>query len=188
MPLKLVTPPAEEPVSLEEAKSHLRLEGVDDDAYVAVLIAAARRRCEAYQSRAYITQTWDLYLDGFPAGDIRIPIAPLESVVSVKYKDTAGSMQTLDPSCYVVDTASEPGRISPACGQSWPSTYGEINAVEIRFVAGYGAAADVPEHIRQAILMTVGDLYEHRGGEEGVDRDIERAVEALLWPDRIVPV
>jgi uncharacterized phiE125 gp8 family phage protein len=181
---KLIEPPDEEPINLQEARAHLRLESGEDD-YVAGLIAAARRYCEAFQNRAYVTQTWDLFLNAFPSGCIKVPLPPLQSVASIKYKDSAGVLQTLESSGYLVDAFSEPGLICYAYGKSWPTNYPEINSVQIRFVAGYGAAADVPPEIKQSILLKVADLYEHRGGDEGIDRNISEAIESLLWLDRV---
>lgn len=184
MPLKLVTSPAEEPVSLQEARAHLRLESGEDD-YLTNLIAAARRHCESFQGRAYVTQTWDLYLNAFPAGCIQVPLPPLQSVIFIKYKDSSGVLQTLDLSGYIVDPYSEPGLIFYSYGNSWPDTYPEANSVQIQFVAGYGSASDVPPEVKQAILLKLADLYEHRGGDEGMDKEINGAVESLLWPERV---
>jgi uncharacterized phiE125 gp8 family phage protein len=182
--LRLASFPAEEPVTLQEARAHLRLESGEDD-YLSGLIAAARRHCESFQGRAYVTQTWDFYLDSFPGGCIKVSLPPLQSVTFVKYKDGSGVLQTMDPSEYVVDAFSEPGLIFCAYGKSWPSTYPEVNAVQVRFVAGYGAAVDIPPEVKQAILLKVADLYEHRGGDEGIDKNINDAIESLLWPDRV---
>jgi uncharacterized phiE125 gp8 family phage protein len=184
MPFKLVAPPIEEPITLEVAKAHLRLDD-DEDEYVVGLIIASRRHCEGFQSRAYITQTWDLYLDAFPTGCLKVPHPPLQTVTFIKFKDSSGFIQTLASSEYAVDTFSEPGLICSGYGKSWPATYPELNAVQIRFEAGYGTAADVPQEIKQAILLKVADLYEHRGGDEGIDKAIAEAVESLLWPDRV---
>jgi uncharacterized phiE125 gp8 family phage protein len=181
---KLITPPGEEPVTLQEAREHLRLESGEDQ-YLTDLITAARRHCESFQGRAYVTQTWELYLNAFPGGCIKVPLPPLQEITFIKYKDSAGNLQTLDPSQYVVDAFSEPGLICRAYGKSWPGTYPETHAVQIRFTAGYGAAADVPQEIKHAILLKVADLYEHRGGDEGIDKNINDAIESLLWPDRI---
>ncbi len=181
---KLIENPAEEPVSLAETRSHLRLESGEDE-YLTGLITAARRYCEAFQRRAYVTQTWDLYLNRFPPGCIKVPVPPFQSVTFIKYKDSTGVLQTLESSEYLVDPFSEPGLICLAYGKSWPATYSEINSVQIRFVAGYGTAADVPQEVKHAILLRVADLYEHRGGDEGFDKNINEAIESLLWPDRI---
>lgn len=184
MPLRLITPASEEPVTLQEARAHLRLESGENE-YISDLIAAARRHCESFQGRSYITQVWDLYLNSFPCGCIRVPLPPLQEITSIKYKDSAGVLRTLDPSEYAVDAFSEPGLICRAYGKSWPATFPEINAVQIRFIAGFGAAPDVPQEIKYAILLKVADLYEHRGGDEGIDRNIRDAIESLLWPDRV---
>jgi uncharacterized phiE125 gp8 family phage protein len=184
MSLKEISSPAEEPVTLQEARTHLRLESGEDE-YISNLIAAARRHCESFQGRAYVAQTWDLYLNAFPCSCIKMPLPPLQEISFIKYMDSGGVFQTLDPSGYVVDVFSEPGLICRAYGNSWPATYPEINSVQIRFIAGYGTAVDVPQEVKHAILLKVADLYEHRGGDEGIDKNINDAIESLLWPDRI---
>ncbi len=185
MALALITAPAAEPVTLAEAKDHLRLASADDNGYVTALITVAREQVEAFTRRALVTQTWDLSLDAFPAV-IEVPLPPLQSVGSVTYVDDAGTTQTLDASKYTVDAASQPGRIVPAWGETWPATRAVPNAVTVRFTAGYGdAGSDVPRPIRQAMLVAIADLYEHREdrvvGLSVADLD---AVRRLLWPYR----
>lgn len=141
----------------------------DDDSYISDLITTARERVELDEERKLVTQTITLKLDAFPSeNEIGLPL-PIQSVTSIKYQDTADAQQTFDAASYLVDAYSEPGRIALASSQSWPSTYGEVGDVEIIFIAGYGdTAADVPLTSRQAMLLLVGDLYEHR--EYQVDR------------------
>lgn len=161
-----------------------------DDDLVTRHIKTARVEVENFLNRALITQTWDMYLEGFPGnGEILVPRPPLQSVTHVKYKDTAGVLQTWGTANYIVDTMSDDqqGRIALAYGISWPSTYAEIQAVQIRFVAGYGVAANVPDKFKDAILLKVADLYQNRGDRE-TSRRIDEAVEALLWYDRVVPI
>lgn len=161
--LSLITGPAEEPITLTEAKSYSRVEVSDDDALIASLMIAARQQCETITRRALITQTWELILDEFPGnGRIEIPLPPLQSVTSITYLDSAGASQVLSTDVYKVDTASLPGKITLKSGQSWPSTYDESAAVMIRFVAGYGAAADVPDGIKSWLKLRVTTMYEHR--------------------------
>ena len=192
MPRKLVTAPIEEPVTPDEAMAQLRIDqegdaNYDDNlTYIASLITTARKHCESFQGRLYCTQTWDLYLDEFP-DEIELPGAPLQSVTWVKYKDQDGVIQTLDSDEYVVDTVSEPGRIVLAYGEVWPMTLDEIQAVQVRYIAGYGAPADVPETAKQAILLKITDLYEHRG-DDAVDPAIEERIEGLLYADRIMAI
>src|SRR5690554_6904374 len=118
-----VTQPAEEPVTLVEAKTHLRVDATDEDALISSLIASAREHVEAFQLRALVTQTWRLSLDRFPRGRvIRLPRPPLQSVTSITYTDPGGAQQTLSNTLYDVDTDSEPGRIVLKDDADWPDT------------------------------------------------------------------
>lgn len=188
--VKLITAPVTEPVTLTEVKSQLRIDGTSEDTYLATLIAAAREYCEMFQNRAYITQTWELTLDGWPCFPIKLPMPQLVSVTSIKYFDTANVETTWAASNYFVDADSEPGRVGLAYGITLPTTtLREINAVKIRYVAGYGAATAVPLRTKQAILMLIGHLYENRETVSPVDlKEIPFAVSSLLWLDRIVPI
>jgi uncharacterized phiE125 gp8 family phage protein len=157
--LTVVTPPAEEPVSTEAAKAHLRVEHNVDDPYIAALVTSARELVELRCSKALCTQTLRLHLDEFP-DVIRLPRSPVQSVTEVRYVDTAGAEQVLDPSLYRVDTASREPRITPAYGQAWPATRPVTHAVTVRFVAGYGDPAAVPKALVQAMLLLVGTYYD----------------------------
>ena len=165
MPLQLVTPPALEPVTLGDAKAHLKVDTADDDALIATLITAARARAEWHSGRAFIAQDWILWLDAFPDdGTVDIPLPPLVGVASVTLYDWQNADSTVDPARYLVDTASQPGRLVFDCTFLPPSTLRRRNALAIAFTAGYGAGADdVPADIREAILEIVADLYVHRG-------------------------
>lgn len=166
MPTKLITAPTVEPITKIEAKAHLRVTTADDDTYIETLIKAARKHIEeAILNRALITQTWEYYLDEFPAENyIEIPYPKLQSITSLKYKDSDGNETTWNSSNYITDIVSVPGRIVLAYGKSWPSlTLYPSNPITIKFVAGYGdAATTVPEPIIQAILILVAHLYEAR--------------------------
>lgn len=158
------TQPIKEPVSLEEAKTHLRVtqDCTVDDEYILNLISAARRWAEMYQGRSFFQQTQKLYLNEFPFSDvdIDIPMPPLASVTSITYVDTAGDTQTLSTDVYTVDTAKQPGRVYRAYNQSWPSTRRQRKAVTIEYVAGYGTdTSNVPAETRQAILIMIAHLF-----------------------------
>lgn len=184
--------PASEPLSVAEAKAHLRVEVSDDDAYIGNLITAARRYVEKASGRQLVTATWQATYDRFPrsqnsyAGDsgcvtdrpipqpelqvrrwldhisIRLPRSPLQSVSSITYIDATGATQTLSPSLYNVDSISDPGRVAPVWGSYWPITRRQLNAITITFVAGYGAASAVPETYRLAIRQLVAHWYTNR--------------------------
>jgi len=174
MALTLIMPPAVEPLTLAEAKSHLRVDTTDDDDLIAALLTASRSFCEEWTGRAFVTQTWELTLDEFSsdlnADEIEIPRPPLQSVTSVKYDDSNGLEQTLATDQYDVDTASQPGWVVPITS-GWPSVVWDgINAVRIRYVAGYAPSEDspanstdnIPGAIKAAIRLYLGQLYDQR--------------------------
>ncbi len=178
MPLQLNTPPAQEPVTLAEAKAWLRVEsGGDEDELIAALIAAARARAEWHTGRAFVTQAWTLWLDR--AGPcIEIPLPPLQAVTAVTLYGADDAPTVLDSGDYAVDL---PG--SRLLLKQMPLNLRAINAVAIAFTAGYGAASAVPAPIAQAILQIVAALYEHRGADTAPTPDNALA---LLAPYRIL--
>jgi uncharacterized phiE125 gp8 family phage protein len=190
MAWKLVTAPTSEPVTVAEAKAHLRVDLSDDDVLIESLITAARVHIEDATSRALITQTWRINLDDWPpCGYLCLPRPPLQSVTSVVYTDSAGTAATLSASKYAADTDSEPGRIVLNCGQTWPvTTLATSNPIVITYIAGYGAAAAVPQQLKQAILLLLGHWYENREGSivgSGGVSPIPFAIDSLIWMNRI---
>lgn len=174
--LTLVSGPSVEPITLTEAKNHLRVDISDDDDLINGLIVAARRVAESQLRRAFVNQTWDLKIDAFPwfrlthpdynftrvDYEIRLPIATATSVSSLTYVDWDGNSQTVDPGNYLF-TAGEPGRLIPYPYKLWPWPRIQPAAATIRFTAGYGADATyVPATIKAAIKMMVGTWYENR--------------------------
>lgn len=178
MPLQLVIPPAGEPVTLLEAKQHLRVDVDDDDALIGSLIAAARQAAETITGRQLMTARWKLVLDAFPGATfmhagtgatfslpshaVLLAKCPVQSVLSIEYLDMNGNLQTMPMADYVLDAACEPARLSPVFGKSWPPTLPQIGAVTVTFDAGYGLASAVPEGIKSWIKLRVGSLYGHR--------------------------
>jgi len=180
-----------EPISLAEAKSHLRVDTTDEDADILSIIKAARIYCENFQNRTYITRSRELWLDAWPEKDrINIPYPPLQSVSSVKYYGTDDTEYTMPATDYFVDTKNEPGRLVLAYGKSWPSiTLRPANGVLITFTAGYGADGSyVPENVIQAMRLLIGHWYENREAvlTGSISKEIEFAVHSLLWFDRVV--
>jgi uncharacterized phiE125 gp8 family phage protein len=160
MTLRLITPPAVEPVSVETAKQHLRVDHSADDALITSYLKTARELGEGLARRAFITQTVEWVMDRWPTnGAMKLPRPPLQSVTSVKYLDTDQAEQTWTD--YVVDARSEPGwlifRSTPSGGLF------DSGAIAVRFVAGYGNTAEtVPNVFIQGILLTVAHWYENR--------------------------
>lgn len=196
MGLKLITDVTEEPVTLAEVKLHLRIDQTADDTILTSYIVAARKHAEAFLNHQLCSATWDLYMDSFHDCNyveddiIKVPLPPLQSVTSITYVDTGGASVVLDASKYITDINERPGRIAEAWGEVWPATREIINAVIVRFVAGFGAATAVPEDIKVAIKELVGHIYEHPeasyvGGEV---RSVPMSWESLLGSYRWWPI
>jgi len=179
--LSLVSPPTVEPVSLAEARAHARVDDTADNSLVSALIAAARRTAEAYTRRAFITQSWAMYMDQAPTDNfLEIPKAPLVGISSIVTYSDADAATTFASSNYYVDLITKPGRVVLRATASWPTFTRVSNGFFVDFVAGYGATgSDVPADIRQAILMIVSHLYENRGD---TDADMPRVAQMLLDP------
>lgn len=158
MPVTVITAPTSEPVTLAEAKAQIGVTTTDDDDLITRKIRAARQHVEAMTGRTLLETTLELVLDRFPRGALPVPRGPLASITSVKYLDPDGVQQTLATTGYTVDTDGD--RIGPV--DCWPGTASTINAVRVRYVAGLDAADDLPEPLREAVLMMVGHLYENR--------------------------
>lgn len=178
---KVIYEPQAEPVTLDEAKTHLRVTDSNDDAYITTLIKVARRMCERYAGVSFITQTRVVKLDHFPTcltSEIELPYGPVISIsgsdtagtpnaLGISYVDEDGATQTLALNTdYYLDSHSDIPRVKPV--DSWPSDVDDerINAVSITYTAGYGAAAaDVPPEVKQAMLLQIGSMYENRQDE-----------------------
>lgn len=188
MPLQLVNSPSLEPVSLSEAKLHLRVDAAEDDTLIAALIQAARIHAEMLTARQLLPARWRLVQDRFTPV-IRLDRSPVLSVLSVRYLDMAGLWQTMPAADYVVESSSEPARITPAFGKIWPPTLPQIGSVEILFDAGYADALHVPEGIKRWMLLRVGSLYQHREEMSVIPAgrlDPLPFVDSLLDPYRVV--
>jgi len=164
MPLVLTAAPALEPVSVSEAKDYLRVDSAVEDPVVASLILAARLHIEGALDIAMVTQSWSLFLDGWPEdGRVSIPLGPLKSVDSVKVYDGEDTAQTVSPETYVVDLSALRPRLVRQAGAVWPTPGRAANGIEIALTAGYGDTTDkVPQPIRQAVLMLAAHWYEQR--------------------------
>ena len=173
MILTTITGPAELAVSVDEAKGHSYISGTDDDLMIERMLKTAISLVETLAGAALVTQTLERRLEAWPTGEehepgdgqnwIYCPRYPLVSVSSVKYTDSAGTEQTWSSDNYIVDVYSQPGRIWLGYGAGWPSaTLRPGPSIAVRYVAGFGDAADVPDALKSAVLLYFGDLYEHR--------------------------
>jgi len=162
------------------------------DPLLNMLIIAARQHAEQELKRYLVTQTLDAYFHEFPDADddedLRFNLPPLQSVTNITYTDIDGVEQTLAASQYLVDSVSRPARIEPAYGVVWPSCREQMNAVKIRFVAGYGSASDVPACIKNWMLVRIKTLWDQRDQlvkQLGLPTFEPAFVDGLLDPERV---
>lgn len=193
--------PTAEPITLAEAKAHLRIPTAEtgDDTYITALIQAAREYTEQITNRVFVSQTWALYLDAFPVDDLQklyLKRPPLISVSSIQYYDNDDVLQTWSSSEYVVDTVGFFGEIYPGRNYSYPVARDFYNSVIITYVAGYAdsgsspvdLADNVPETIKSAIKILVAHMYENREpvivGTSVVN--VPMSYKALIMPYRVI--
>lgn len=164
MTLQLVTPPTQLPVSLVEAKRHIRLEADDDDVLTYDLIDAATSHMDARGDlgRAMITQTWAQWFTASP-GSPRLLIGPFQAVTAIDYYDSDGVLQSADIANFETRLDGDFVTIQPKRGQSWPAADVRGDAIRVTYTAGYGdSPSDVPRGVRHALLMFAAHLYENR--------------------------
>lgn len=183
-----ITEPAIEPVTVAEAKLHAHIDHSVQDAIIESWIKSARIMAEGYQRQVYISRIMEMSFDSFPHSIFDIPYAPLIQVISIKYFDLNNTEYTLyydgtnpvttteeggdEPSTnsdFIIDINGNPGRISLAYNTIWPVvTLRPIDAVRVRFAAGYGLeTSDIPENVRDAIMLYCTYRNENRAGEVG---------------------
>jgi uncharacterized phiE125 gp8 family phage protein len=185
------TQPAVEPVTLSEAKAHLRVDTTADDAYIGSLISAAREWCEQYLDRSLVHTQWVMRFDKFPPDgtmDIELPRPPMATAgtataVALTFTYENGTTATYSTASYRVDRDGVPGTVKTLYGQTWPPHLQDDNAISVTWWGGYGASGtNVPAAIRHAMLMLVGFWYENRSTVlvGSISKQLEFAVESLL--------
>jgi uncharacterized phiE125 gp8 family phage protein len=187
MSLALTNGPAEEPISVPEAKAHLRLDGTAEDILVASLIVTSRLHIEAALGLALIAQEWRMSLDRWPeGGEVRFSLRPVRSIDAVTVRAADGTPSLVPADSYLLDGDASVPRLVPRNG-NWPPPGFATTGIEIEFTAGLAEeAANVPQPIRHALLLLVAHWYEHRDpleiGSSGAA--IPAAVSDLLRPYR----
>jgi len=205
--LNLVTPPAVEPLTLEEVENYLKVDDTIDDLeknYISSLITLAREYCEGRQKRAYITQTWEMALQEFPCRHtdalndyeetdiIEIPKGNLQSINSFVYKDLYGNAKTLDENVdYIVSKRGIVGKVCPPYACIFPTVpLWPLDPIIINFTCGYGDdGTKVPFKVKQAMKLLISHWYNTRivinSSNASVSKEIEFTVSALLGVDKI---
>ena len=188
MKLTLTVPASAEPLTRDEVAIHLRVganETFAESAYLDALIVAARTQAEQFTGRALITQTWQLKLDDWQLSKIILPRLDVQSITQVQYIDVNGATQTLASNQYAL-TGDGNRLLVPAYGVTWPSLRQFSDVVTVTFVAGFGAAASVPQPIKNWLLLKIAALYENREGML-VGQTVAKHIyaDALLDPYRV---
>ena len=207
---RLVVPPTVEPVSLSLAKKHIRQDNPDDNYLIQSYIGAAREYCENFCNRAFYPQTYELYLDTFPWGDwrstvpmdqrspmnysaywndlaIRLPKPRLIAVNSLTYLDATNTLQTLtQDDDFRVDATSQPARITPVAGATWPIDQFYIpGSVVVNYTTG-SYATKITENVAIATTAPfVGTLAHQNLGIVSVT-DNSTQKNALSYTEAIV--
>lgn len=184
MALILTSGPALEPVTVAEAKAHLRVDGSAEDVLINSLILTSRLHIEAALGLALVAQGWTLILDKWPKdGAVPLPIRPVMAIGGVRVYSIDDVPETVSSSDYILEGKGVPPRLVPKAG--WKAPGRKAAGIEIDFIAGFGAlAADVPHPIRHALLLLIAHWYEHRDPLEigRPEANIPNAVSELLMP------
>lgn len=190
MSLLLTSGPLVEPVSLAEARAHLRIDTTDEDAYIASLITTSRLHIETALDVALVRQQWSLFLDAWPAArPLTLPLRPVIALDAVRTFSSQGEPTTYEPDAFELDAVSSPARLYRKPQTRLAGPFRTANAIEIAFTAGYGsAAADVPAPMRQALLLLIAHWYEHREivADHATATRVPDTISSLLAPYRSV--
>jgi hypothetical protein len=202
MELVLVTPPAVEPVTLADIKLQCGYSPIEDtDPVRSDMLAqrlrrlgkVARKRCEDYCDRAFITQDWQWSLDrlphagfcgvsrtGFDAIDaalfpyvemfrgvpaLKLPKPKFQQIVSFTYLDTSGASQNMSDWGYRLDPGGDfgPAKLYPPEGKGWPATKPVPNAIQITVRTGYGDTPADQPPTVQQSILFLTQFYDENG-------------------------
>lgn len=169
----LITGPAFEPITLAQAKVHLKTDPADtsEDTYIGGLITAVREQAEWYTRRVLFDQTWELRQNIFDKARIDLEKTPVRSITSIKYISIPGIEETVSTSIYSLVQGREPYGVQLGIYLIWPVPRGDQDGIKIRFQAGYAyydsstppvLIDNIPQSFKSAILLGIGHLYEHR--------------------------
>lgn len=182
--IKVTTPPAIEPITLDDALEHCKANSGTEDNWFYRAIKAARTVAEKYQRRAYIEQTLQVTFNVIPDSPIYLPRSPVISVDNVNVIDIDDIATAIATTNYTIDLDSNPARLYTIDGYSYPTiTTRAIKSFIITYTAGYGSTADsVPDDVKAALLLYVGYLYNNKSGEIS---EVPKQFYNLLAPSRL---
>lgn len=163
MPTIIIQDATEEPFTLAESKLWCRVDAdyTAEDGTMSMLVSAVRKACEKECGCSVMPRTLELVADEF-SPSMALSRPPVIAVQSVKYLDENGVEQTLDPADYIVDKDSRPGWLVPAVDKDWPTTQTRVNAVRVRYTAGYADASAVPQDMQLWMRLHLAHYWRNR--------------------------
>lgn len=180
MLLTRTSAPATTPIDLDYCKAELRIGFSDDDTLIKNLIDAATAEVEARAGRALITQTLEMGFRCIGSDDeLLLPRNPVQSLESISYYDATNTDQSMDVADFMLVKDDDFAVVQPVPGTYWPSAYDRADAIRVTFVAGFGAAADVPANLKKATALLV-DHWFHRNETKDQPNELPRSVEDLI--------
>ncbi len=183
-----LTGPAAEPLSLAEAKAHLRLTSADEDGLLSRLIIAARQHIESHTGLSLIRQQLLCTHDTWPEGEsLTLSPYPVISIDALRILNEDGDPTSIPLAHTYLAATPRPARLVLRQGRRWPRLERAAGGIHVHLTAGFGpSAADVPEPLRHAAALLMAHWYEHREpvnpGEAPVP--VPLSVDALLAPYR----
>ena len=186
MSLVLTSGPSVEPITLAEAKAHLRVEQTAEDALIGSLIITSRLHIETALGLALITQGWSYFIDRWPKSrDIILPLRPVQAINAIRIYADDTTYVTLPAGTFALDGAGLPARVVRTASATPSNPARASGGIEFALTAGFGATpAAVPAPIRQALLLLVAHWFEHRDPIEigSAETRIPAVVSDLLAP------
>lgn len=186
--------PLQEPVSLGQVKSFLKVDDESDDSLIEDIIKAARQFVEDFTGQSLLEQHWQLKI--FPKANLkfsmltilrptvcgvslRLPKVPIIDIEKVWIQYNSQKSYTLSENMYRLE--------GDACNAQLviPSIHLGEYPLNIHYKAGYGEnPTTIPPLFIQAILMKCAELYENRGDQISIIQP--SAIEQLLKPYKIL--
>lgn len=177
----VITPPAAL-LTPADIREQLMLPASASDGVLSRLVKVATQEVDGpdgWLGRALGAQVLELRTERFPANwcdGLRLYCPPIGAIVSISYDDRDGVAQTID----AVDYEKHGDEIFARRGFSWPATSGRPEAARVRYDAGQ-AAADVPEPIKHAIALRVGNLYRFAASDPSLKKEVVEGVGSTEW-------
>lgn len=177
------------PVTLAEAKAHLRVDGTSQDAHITALVRAAADQIERDTGLSLRAREFAQTVNDWGVSRIRLERRPLNSITSVVYDAETGSEATLAADQYRPRDFLGMPNIIPAKDVTWPALESIPGAVRVTYAAGLPSNDTVPATLKQAALLLVGHWFENREGVAMKESHaLEQGYAALIGPHRVMQV